>query len=62
MEANRPGKGSRDTFLIEQQVALPRKQKLYDPLRECTGLFRIFAEIVPTQRGVLGFASEYGQL
>jgi len=57
-----PGKGGRDTFLVEQQVALPRKTKLYDPLRECTGLFRIFAEIHPTRPGVLRFANEYGQL
>jgi hypothetical protein len=62
VEASRKFKSSRDTFLIERQVAPPYKYKLYDPLRECTGLFRIFAEIAPTQRGILGFANEYGQL
>lgn len=62
VEATRLVNRSRDTFLVEQQVSPPHKYKLYDPLRACTGLFRVLAEIPPTQGGVLGFANKYGQL
>ncbi len=50
-EAIRQGKRRRDTFLVGQQVALPRKQKLCDPLRACTRPVRIFAEVLRTRRG-----------
>jgi hypothetical protein len=48
-------------FLTEQQVPLPHKYKLYDPMRD-SGLFRTFAELRPERREVLGFANTYGQL
>ena len=34
----------------------------YSPLRDQTGLFRVFAETEPTQDGVLQFANRFGML
>lgn len=34
----------------------------YQPLEQYSGLFRTFAETVPSKEGILGFASEYGFL
>ncbi len=36
--------------------------KSYRPLRECTGLFRTFADLAPDNAAMLGFANRYGNL
>lgn len=51
-----------DTFLVEKQVGPPFRRLLYKPLLDCTGLFRIFSQVLPTHQGVLEFANQYGQL
>ncbi len=38
------------------------QRKRYRPLHEHSGLFRIFAEVEPTEEGILRFANEYGLL
>jgi hypothetical protein len=34
----------------------------YEPLAECTGLFRTFADVAPTEAGILKFANRFGVL
>src|SRR5262249_29596303 len=34
----------------------------YAPLRDRTGLFRVFAETEPTERAIVGFADRFGHL
>ena len=36
--------------------------RFYDPLREHTGLFRLFAAAKPTEAGILAFANRFGRL
>ena len=38
------------------------QQKRYRPLQDHSGLFRIFADVEPTEAGILGFANKYGLL
>jgi hypothetical protein len=38
------------------------KYRLYEPLKEYTGLFRTFAFTPTTEKGILGFANQYGHL
>ena len=35
---------------------------IYDPLKECSGLFRTFSELAPDEDSVLDFANKYGLL
>ncbi len=53
--------GSPGTFLVARQTAAS-KERLYNPLRISSALFRTFSEVTPNKRGVLEFANEYGQL
>jgi len=60
MRAIRLNTKTRDTFLIDNPSSYRRLH--YWPLRDCTGLFRTFSQVLPTPQGVLEFADEFGQL
>ena len=51
------GKG--DWFDQDLGMAIGRS---YDPLRDHTGLFRLFAAVKPTEPGIIAFANRFGRL
>lgn len=54
------GTGDEGPFLTA--VVPPFAGRRYAPLRDQPALFRIFAETLPTEEGILGFANQYGGL
>jgi hypothetical protein len=56
VEGEKPGR-----YLV-QSWNIPEGSKRYQPLRLYPALFRSFADITPTEEGILSFANEYGRL
>src|SRR5690242_8337086 len=54
--------GHSEPCIAEKQPIEVGGSKLYEPLKENTGLFREFAETAPSTEGVLQFATRYGFL
>lgn len=56
VEGEKPGR-----YLVESWD-IPEGSKRYQPLRLYPALFRTFADIMPTEDGILSFVNEYGRL
>jgi hypothetical protein len=50
------------TFLIDRRAVGISQGRRYLPLRQHNGLFRTFADLEPTDAGILAFANAYGPL
>ena len=57
-----PPTHTRSVFASMRQAAHPSPLRRYAPLREHTGLFRLFAETELTTKSVIGFADRFGLL